>query len=219
MCKTHHFGKIQTHLTPKNMKLIKRLTAFTLIELLVVISIIAILASLSLPAVTGALGRGQMTQQVSNLKQLHLVAQQIALDGQTSGDTNLAWPGDLPTATKTWAGWAGIVTNGYMTISDLAKMCSATPITASSNTVVSSTAGTTRAVIAYQVSETNDSSVVIFSSSNFTNLATPVAPVSTGKPFGTKGFVVFRKGGDGTVLQMSQATNTNVIGGAATVLN
>jgi hypothetical protein len=43
--------------------------------------------------------------------------------------------------------------------------------------------------------------------------------VSTGKPFGTKGFVVFRKGGDGTVLQMSQATNTNVIGGAATVLN
>jgi hypothetical protein len=107
-----------------------------------------------------------------------------------------------------------------MSISDLAKMCSAPPITASSNTVVASTAGSTRAVIAYQVSETNDSSVVIFSSSNFTNLApTPVAPVSSGKPFGNKGFVVFRKGGDGTILQMSQATNTNVIGGAATELN
>jgi prepilin-type N-terminal cleavage/methylation domain-containing protein len=207
----------QSSLPSKNMKLIKRLTAFTLIELLVVISIIAILASLTVPAVTGALVRGQSTQLLSNMKQLHLTAQQIALDGSTSGDTNLAWPGDLPT--KTWTAWAGIVTNGYMTVSDLAKMCSSVPITASSNTITTSTAGTTRAVIAYQVSETNDSSVVIFSSSNFTNLATPVAPVATGKPFGNKGFVVFRKGGDGIFLQVSQATNTNVIGGAATVLN
>jgi prepilin-type N-terminal cleavage/methylation domain-containing protein len=199
------------------MKLIKRLTAFTLIELLVVISIIAILASLALPAITGALARGQMTQSVSNMKQLHLVAQQIALDGSTSGDTNLAWPGDLPTAT--WAAWSGIVTNGYMTVADLAKMCSAPPITASSNTVINSTAGTTRAVIAYQVSETNDSAVVIFSSSNFTNQATPVAPVAAGKPFGNKGFVVFRKGGDGGVLQANQATNTNVVGGFATTLD
>lgn len=199
------------------MKLIKKITAFTLIELLVVISIIAILASLALPAITGALVRGQMTQSVSNMKQLHLVAQQIALDGSTSGDTNLAWPGDLPT--KSWAAWAGIVTNGYMTVSDLAKMCSAPPITASSNTVVTSTAGTTRAVIAYQVSETNDSAVVIFSSSNFTNQATPTAPVADSKPFGSKGFVVFRKSGDGGVLQASQATNTNVVGAAATILN
>jgi prepilin-type N-terminal cleavage/methylation domain-containing protein len=197
------------------MKLIKRLTAFTLIELLVVISIIAILASLALPAVTGALVRGQMTQQVSNFKQLHLVAQQIALDGQTAGDTNFAWPGDLPT--KTWAAWAGIVTNGYMSVSDLAKMCTAPGVTASSNTVVSG-AATTRALITYQVSETNDSAVVIFSSSNFTNQATPVAPVAAGKPFGNKGVVVFRKGGDGGVLQPAQATNTNVVGGFSTVL-
>jgi prepilin-type N-terminal cleavage/methylation domain-containing protein len=200
------------------MKLIKRLTAFTLIELLVVISIIAILASLALPAITGALARGQMTQSISNMKQLHLVAQQIALDGSTSGDTNLAWPGDLPT--KTWAAWSGIVTNGYMTLADLAKMCSAPPITANSNTIVSSSvAGTSRAVIAYQVSETNDSSVVLFSSSNFTNLATPVAPLAAGKPFGNKGFVVFRKGGDGGILQANQATNTNVVGGFAATLD
>jgi len=197
------------------MKLIKKLAAFTLIELLVVISIIAILASLALPAITGALVRGQMTQQVSNFKQLHLVAQQIALDGQTAGDTNFSWPGDLPT--KTWAAWAGIVTNGYMSVSDLAKMCTAPGVTASSNTVVSG-AATTRALIPYQVSETNDSAVVLFSSSNFTNQATPVAPVAAGKPFGNKGIVVFRKGGDGGVLQSAQSTNTNVVGGFATVL-
>ncbi len=200
-----------------SVKLLKRLTAFTLIELLVVISIIAILASLSLPAITGALARGQMTQTLSNMKQLHLVAQQIALDGSTTGDTNLAWPGDLPTAS--WAAWSGIVTNGYMTLADLAKMCSAPPITVSSNTVVTSVAGTTRALVAYQVSETNDSAVVIFSTSNFTNKASATAPVATGKPYGTKGFVVFRKGGDGTVLQNNQATNTNVVGGFTATLD
>lgn len=199
------------------MKLLKRLRAFTLIELLVVISIIAILASLALPAITGALARGQMSQTLSNMKQLHLVAQQIALDGQTSGDTNLAWPGDLPT--KTWAAWAGIVTNGYMTVADLAKMCSAPGITATSNGVVSSTAGSNRALVAYQVSDTNDSAAILFTSSNFTNAATPTAPVASGKPYGTKGFVVFRKGGDGSILQNNQATNTNFVGGSTVCSN
>ena len=200
------------------MKPIKRITAFTLIELLVVISIIAILASLALPAITGALARGQMTQTMSNMKQLHLVAQQIALDGSTTGDTNFAWPGDLPT--KTWTFWSGIVTNGYMTSTDLAKMCSAPSVTANSNTIVgSSSPGTTRAVLGYQVSDTNESTVILFSSSNFTNAATPTAPIAAGKPYGTKGFVVFRKGGDGAVLQNNQATNTNVVGGFATILN
>jgi prepilin-type N-terminal cleavage/methylation domain-containing protein len=201
------------------MKLIKRLTAFTLIELLVVISIIAILASLALPAITGALARGQMSQTLSNAKQLHLVAQQIALDGQTAGDTNLAWPGDLPSATRNWAGWAGIVTNGYMTASDLAKMCSAPSVTATSNTVVSSTAGVNRAIILYGVSDTNDSAAILFTSSNFTNIATPAAPVAAAKPYGTKGFVVFRKGGDGSVLQNNQATNTNFVGGSTVCSN
>ena len=190
----------------------RNIKAFTLIELLVVISIIAILAALALPAITGALARGQMTQTLSNMKQLHIVAQQIALDGSTTGDTNLAWPGDLQS--KTWSSWAAIVTNGYMTTADLAKLCSAPGITASSNNVVSSIAGQNRAIVGYQVSETNDSSVVLFTSSNFTNGPAPVAPTANSRPYGNKGFVVFRKGGDGNVMQMSQATNTSIIGGS-----
>jgi len=197
-------------------KLLRSFRAFTLIELLVVISIIAILASLALPALTGALARAQMTQSLSNMKQLHLIAQTMALDATTTGDTNLGWPGDLPD--KTWAGWVTAAIPGYIKPEDMAKLLSAPGITVGQGATVS-TIGSLfpgvvggRAVVLYAVSETNDNNAIIFSTSNFTNKFEG-DPLSGGSlPFGDKGFVVFRKGGDGTVLQAKQATNTNIAG-------
>lgn len=194
----------------------KRSSGFTLIELLVVISIIAILASLALPAITGALARGQMTQTLSNMKQLHLVTQQMALDATTTGDTNIGWPGDLPG--PGWGTWATLVVGGYMTTNDFAKMVSAPGITAPQGTDPSSLQPGTkngRAIILYGVSETNDSSYVLFSSANFTNNTSGGnRPVPSAIPYGEKGFIVFRKGGDGAVLQARQTGNafTNIIG-------
>jgi prepilin-type N-terminal cleavage/methylation domain-containing protein len=196
------------------MKIFKRLTAFTLIELLVVISIIAILASLALPAITGALARGQMTQTMSNMKQLHLVTQQMSLDSSVSGDTNIGWPGDMPS--PSWNTWATNVVPGYMTTNDFAKMVSAPGVTAPLNTSPADLDPGTRsgrAVILYNVSETNNSTTVLFSSSNFTNNANGGSvPLNTALPFGDKGFVVFRKGGDGAILQSRQAGQTNIVG-------
>lgn len=206
------------------MKSLKRsLRGFTLIELLVVISIIAILASLAIPAVTGALARGQMTQTLSNLKQLHLVAQTMALDATTTGDTNLGWPGDLPS--KTWAGWITNAVPGYIKTNDMAKLLSAPGITVSPTALLSGlTPGTTangRAVLLYQVSETNNNNAVLFSSSNFTNSASGGSLSPNSLPYGDKGFIVFRKGGDGAVLQARQVGSsfTNVIGEFVAVQN
>jgi len=192
----------------------KKPSAFTLIELLVVISIIAILASLALPAITGALARGQMTQTLSNMKQLHLVSQQMALDSTTTGDTNVGWPGDMPS--PGWNTWATNVVGGYMSTNDFAKMLSAPGIVVPPNTSPAGlVAGTTRAIVLYDVRETNDTATVLFSSANFTNSAGGgTRPIATSKPYGDKGFIVFRKGGDGSILQARQtgSTFTNIIG-------
>src|SRR6187397_1091037 len=93
-----------------------RSSAFTLIELLVVISIIGILAALALPAITSALTKGQQTQVLSNMKQLHLATQQMALDSTTTGDTNIGWPGDLGGSFGAWA--TNLVSGNYLTPTD-----------------------------------------------------------------------------------------------------
>ena len=200
------------------MKQLRRsLRGFTLIELLVVISIIAILASLAIPAVTGALSRGQMTQTLSNMKQLQLVAQTMALDATTTGDTNVGWPGDM--AIKTWKGWISNAVPGYMKTNDMVKLLSAPGITVPPNAILEDLkAGPGRegrAVVLYLVSETNNNNAVLFSTANFTNTLTGGEPLqSTSLPYGDKGYVVFRKGGDGAVLQSRQTGRgfTNVIG-------
>jgi prepilin-type N-terminal cleavage/methylation domain-containing protein len=184
-------------------KLRPLLQGFTLIELLVVISIIAILASLALPAITGALARGQMTQTLSNARQIYVSTFQMSLDSQTTGDTNLGWPGDIGGSWSTWA--SALVGGGYMKTNDFAKMLSAPGVVRSTNTAV--TAASPSALSVYAVAENSPASAVFITTANFTN-GTPLS--DTAKPYGDKGFVVFRKGGDGAVFQARQATNTSI---------
>lgn len=207
------------------MKSFRRsLQAFTLIELLVVISIIAILASLAIPAVTGALTRGQATQTLSNMKQLHQIAYTMAMDATTTGDTNVGWPGNMPS--KTWAGWITNAVPGYMKTNDMAKLLSApgitVPATATLSSLTPGQANNGRAVLLYQVAETNENTTVLFSSSNFTNSQSGGDALSANSlPYGDKLYIVFRKGGDGSILQARQVGSTfsNVIGAFAEVAN
>ncbi|MBJ7390531.1 MAG: hypothetical protein JHC85_03125, partial [Chthoniobacterales bacterium] len=96
------------------------------------------------------------------------------------------------------------------------------PATATLSTLVPGQAIDGRAVLLYQVAETNDNTTVLFSSSNFTNSRSGGDALSANSmPYGDKLFVVFRKGGDGSVLQARQvgSTFTNVIGAFAEVAN
>src|SRR5689334_21356178 len=104
----------------------KSLAAFTLVEMLVVIAIIATIAAFALPAITGALTRGQLAQAVNNARQIYLSTFAMTTDGTQTGDAKYGWPGDLAASTDstvqitTVADFAQrLVDNDYLKSGDL----------------------------------------------------------------------------------------------------
>jgi len=181
---------------------------FSWLELLICIAVIAVLISLALPAMPGGLTKGTMTQTLSNMKQLHLATQQMALDRATTTNTNIGWPGDIGGTFSNWAGQ--LVREGYLTTNDLCKLLSAPGIVVPPGRIP---ATNSTALRVYSVTANSGDFTVFLTSANFTN--TPSggeALQSSAKPYGTKGFAVFRKGGDGTILQARQIGKTNIIG-------
>lgn len=184
---------------------------FTWIELLVCLVVIATLIALALPATSGGgLRRGTMTRSLSNMKQLHLATQQMAMDGITTGQTNLGWPGDTGSSFARWT--ASLVQGEYLSKQDLAKLLSAPGIIVSPEKIP--TVNTT-AVLVYAVSTNSPNDALFLSTANFTNTPTGgVPPLKSAKSFGNKGFAIFKKAGDGAILQSRQTgpQYTNVIG-------
>ena|SRR5437588_634877 len=193
-------------------------SAFTLIEMLVVISIIAILAAFAVPALTSALTKGQMTGTMNNGRQMYLAAQQMALDGSANSDPNLGWPTDVGDTTLN-AYVTRLVTQNYLKVGDVQKLLSGPGASAQ---VTSSTAGTppvttitvtgTAALKIYPVADADASNVIFATSRNYTynSVLTPTTGGATpvaNNPFGDKGFIVQRKGGDASVLRPNNATD------------
>jgi prepilin-type N-terminal cleavage/methylation domain-containing protein len=188
----------------------KRSSGFTLIELLVVISIIGILASLAIPAVLGGIAKAQMTQGLSNMKQLHLTCMQMALDGTTTGDNTLGWPGSY----SNFSGWRDAVTGtagvaGYLSTNDFAKIMSVAGALITASNVAN--LGNTNGIIVAK-SDGSDGSQVLCFTRNVTPALNAVWTTNSSNLFSSKGFVVFRVGGDGSVYLMRQVTATNLLG-------
>jgi prepilin-type N-terminal cleavage/methylation domain-containing protein len=179
--------------------------AFTLIELLVVISIIAILAALALPAITGALARGQLSQSLSNSRQIYTATFAMAMDSVSTGDTNIGWPADIGSSWQNWA--TALVEGKYLATNDFNKMLSAPGAVRPPETAISSSTPSGLAI--FNVSDTNASTTVFITTANYLSAGQALDP--NAKPFGDKGFVTLRKGGDANVYQARQATNTQLI--------
>jgi len=193
------------------MKLLKRITAFTLVELLVVISIIAILASLALPSIVGALSRAQLTQALSNARQIHTATVMAVSSAASTGDTNFGWPGDVTTITTVQLFAKMLIDYDFLKAQDVGKVFTCSGMGGITTTTNSATV--TAANCAFKVFPLTDGDAgvnVFLLTQNMVTFGT--APTADSKPFGDKGFVVFRKSGDGAVYKNQQATNTNLLG-------
>ncbi len=148
-----------------------------------------------------------MGQTLSNMKQLHLATRQMVLDGETTSDTNIGWPGDIG---GTFANWtAQLLKGSYLSSNDLNKLLSAPGVIIKSGTALNAT---NTALLAYAVSTNSPGTAVFLSTANFTNTATGGIVNPTAKPYADKGFIVFRAAGDGAILSSRQAGDTNRVG-------
>lgn len=191
-------------------------SAFTLIEMLVVISIIAVLAAFAVPALTSALTKGQMTGTLNNGRQLYLAGQQMALDGAANSDPNLVWPGDDATILTVTGYVNRLFQNDYLKAGDLQKLLNAP----GTNATVTTNAGPPPSVTLggatpgfkfFKVHDADSANVVFLETNNYA-YNTTLQGVTTA-PFGDKGFIVQRKGGDASILRKNNAVN----GGNASV--
>ena len=191
------------------MKINKTSSAFTLIELLVVIAIIAILAALAVPALTSALAKAQMSGTMNNARQLYLAQFQMSNDGAATGDASLGWPGDIAAAPTTLQLYCGIlVDKGYLKLGDVTKLLSApgancTATMAGGPPAVLTLTGPS-ALKVFKVKDADPAITIFAESSNYV-YDTAILPGAV--PYGTKGFIVMRKGGDGAVYKDRQATD------------
>lgn len=182
--------------------------AFTLVELIVCVVVVGFLISLTLPRMSCRPLKGTMTQSLSNMRQLYLATQQMELDRDASGNTNLGWPGNTGGSFSNWA--TTLVASNYLSTNDLCKLLSGPGKIVPPGRIP--TANNT-AVLVYAVSTESPGDAVFLTSANFTNTSTGGEPLdSAAKPYGNKGFVVFRKAGDGSIFLSKQTGQTNIIG-------
>jgi len=173
-----------------------------------VIAIIAILAALAVPALTSALAKAQMTGTMNNERQLYLAQFQMSNDGAATSDATSAWPGDLPTVPQTTTEYLNVLCGkGYLKGADAIKLMNApgaqyTATVTPTNGIDSLTApGGTSALKVWLVGDAAPATAIFCTSRNYVY----DSPLTANVPYGTKGFITIKKGGDAAIYRVGQA--------------
>jgi hypothetical protein len=154
-----------------------------------------------------------MTGTMNNARQLYLAQFQMANDGAATGDGSSAWPGDLTPVPTTLIDYLNVLlAKGYLKGADALKLMTA-PSAGFTATVTAQPDGTDRlsvpggtsALKIWMIKDVDPSTAVFAVSRNY-DYDTPLDP--TRVPYGTRGFITVKKGGDASVYRLGQATDT-----------
>jgi hypothetical protein len=144
-------------------------------------------------------------------------------DGSATGDATSAWPGDLPTAPADLVAYANVLLGkGYLKGGDAIKLFNApgasfTATVATANGVDQLNAAAGTAALKVWGVKDSDPATTVFATTK--NYVYDTAIVDGSVPYGTKGFITVRKGGDAAVFRVGQAIATGwgagTVGGTA----
>ncbi len=183
---------------------------FTWREVVITLGVLACLFIFFAFWVQGVMIRAQMTSQLSNMKQLHLATQQMALDGRTTKDPSLGWPGDIG---GTFTNFVAQLVPSYLTTNDICKLLSAPGVMVSASALPGAN---TNGILIYATHSNSPANTIFLSTANFTNTPSGGLPLSSdARPFGRHGFVVFYQGDQGQIQPGNRAGDSNVIGAYA----
>jgi len=177
--------------------------AFTLREVVIsvtLIGLVLLLAAASLPLFGNTVcGARSHTMVLSNMRQLQLATQMMALDSVTNRalrDVDWTCTNGRPLRFAQWTNL--LVSNHYLTERDLEKLLGSPR----SNR-------TTNIINAFAVQEDDAGDTVFLATVNWMGpKATNLAP----SPLQSPGFVVLRKAGEGNILKDSQCQRMDLIG-------
>lgn len=177
---------------------------FTILEILLLLILLAVLASLFLPAISAGPARNQFIRTLSNMKQIQLATRQMAVDNAETGNP-VQWTCSNTTP-LTLDQWKRALSPEYFSAVDLKKMLGVTCDGRFFGTKTMSEGFNVFAVTAQDPDDT-----LLFATKNWHG---PKDNGLSGDPYGTKAFVIFRKGNNsGMVLTAKQSTNLSVVGG------
>lgn len=141
---------------------------------------------------------------INHARQIHLATQQMALDRQTTGDVSLGWPGDINRGLPTSADAADfawiLVDEGYIDANNMGLFAVGDVRPASSF------ASMTRDNVAFAIggiTEDLSPETLFIVSCNYIGPPDGLDPEQA--PFGSRGWVMLRKGGNASSLRLKQA--------------
>src|SRR5262249_14600483 len=135
----------------------------------------------------------------------------MANDGTATGDSKLAWPGDLATVPATMDAYCdGVVGPGYLQAGDINKLFNAPSCALVVNPVVGppdsvTFASGTAGLKVYKIKDVDPANTIFITSRNYVY---NTGIVATDVPYGLRGFTVVHKGGDAAVFKSGQALVT-----------